>query len=91
MSKKILIIALCFLIVTILVVNSVKIKLEYFAVNPKDYKNFVYQKDTNLLLLNIPPTINNKPVNNRTGIVKATQVKFDCNKDGDDCKYDLIF
>ena len=92
MTKKILTILLIILTIVALCFNSMKIKLEYFiTVDPTNYPNMVYQKDTNLLFLNIPSDVDGKPVDKKTGIFNATQIKYDCDPNGDNCKYDLIY
>lgn len=92
MTKTILIIILIILTIIILFFNSLKIKIEYFiTVDESKYPNMVYQKDTNLLFLNIPPKIGNKNVDRATGIFRATQIKYDCDANGENCKFDLIY
>ncbi len=93
MGKNILISIMIILIIMVLFSNSLKIKLEYFAtvVDPTQYPNMVYKKDTNLMFLNIPLDVEGKPVNQKTGIFNATQIKYDCDANGFNCKYDLIY
>ena len=93
MGKKILISIMIILIIMVLFSNSLKIKLEYFAtiVDPAKYPNMVYQKDTNLMFLNIPSDVDGKPVNQKTGIFNATQIKYECDDTGSNCQYDLIY
>ena len=50
------------------------------------YPNFVSESDAHVFFLNPP-----KDVDQRTGLKKGTQVKYDCNETGKNCKFDLVF
>jgi hypothetical protein len=50
------------------------------------YPNFVSETPANVFFLNPP-----KEVDQKTGLKKGRQIKYACDVDGKDCKFDLLF
>lgn len=79
------------LIITILILFSI---IGYLYVSESfiteeekaKYPNFVSETPANVFFLNPP-----KGVDPKTSLKRATQVKYDCDLTGTDCKFDLLF
>lgn len=78
------------IVVVILVLNSVKITIDFFdCPNPTKFPNCVYEKDVNILYLNPPNPTDNPKINSIRGIEKGKQTKYNCDPVTLDCQYNL--
>ena len=91
---KFFVILISIFLLSILVFNSIKIKIEFFQCsNPTKYPNCQYERDVNILYLN-PPTPDTTStyatINPITGIQPGKQIKYNCDNVSGNCLYNLI-
>ena len=95
-SMKFFVILISIFLLSILVFNSIKIKIEFFqcsSANSNQYPNCEYNRYVNILYLNPPtpdPISTYATVNPITGIQPGQQIKYSCDNASGNCLYNLI-
>ena len=91
---KFFVILILIVLLSILVFNSIKIKIEFFQCsNSNQYPNCEYERDVNILYLNPhtpDPMSTYAIINPLTGIQPGKQIKYSCDNASGNCLYNLI-
>ena len=88
---KFFVILISIVLLSILVFNSIKIKIDFFGcAHPDQYPNCEYERDVNILYLNPPEiSIKNPNIDPIRGTEKMKITKYMCDPVTFDCQYDL--
>lgn len=91
---KFFVILISIVLLSILVFNSIKIKIDFFeCAHPDQYPNCEYERDVNILYLNPPtsdPMSTYATLNPITGIQPGKQTKYSCDAASGNCLYNII-
>ena len=80
------------IVLVILVLNSVKINIEFFVCPESNkFENCEYEEDVSILYLNPPPysLLKHPTLDSIRGIENGKQTKYNCDPDTLDCEYNL--
>lgn len=79
------------ILILFLIIGYLYVSESFSTLTPQQkaqYTKFDSATSANVFFLNPP---NDGDVDPKTGIKKGTQIKYDCQTSGKDCKFDLLF
>jgi hypothetical protein len=77
------------ILILFLIIGYLYVSESFTTLTPEQkaqYTNFDSATSANVFFLNPPNDVDPK-----TGIKKGTQIKYDCQTSGKDCRFDLLF